>query len=120
MSTFDRLKRTEEGQRFLSARSYQEAMQVLEENPDWFLTVVMGAEFAAVVKAVDAFVSADTWAECKRVVTEHPELLTDVADGMLADFVRKQEDPAKAHILEGRHRLLVRCRAEGIEAVFGN
>lgn len=72
-------------------------------------------------QAVQAFINADTWAESRRVVEQHPELLGDEALDMLERAVataRAQGD-ADAERLFAEHRdLLRRCREAGVAQAF--
>jgi CHAT domain-containing protein/TPR repeat protein len=73
-----------------------------------------------IVEAIRDFVNAETWEESRRIVEErHKVLLTDVADQVFADLLQEyQGDENVVHNLIKHRDLLVRCRIEGIDAVF--
>jgi CHAT domain-containing protein/tetratricopeptide (TPR) repeat protein len=110
--------------RLMSVRSERELMELLAEHPELMplleqmMVQVQGQEQALLLKAVDAFVNADSWAESRSVVEAHPELLTDEADALLAQLIEAQDDGRATRILEEHRRLLARCRAEGVDAAF--
>ena len=73
------------------------------------------------LNALQAFITADTWAGSRRVVEEHPELLTDEADalmGQLIEGVLAQGNTDAARVFEEHRALLHRCREVGLEAAF--
>ncbi|MGD9525357.1 MAG: CHAT domain-containing protein [Pseudonocardia sp.] len=75
----------------------------------------------ALLPTVHAFISADTWPASRRVVDEHPELLNDVADRVLARLEREARDegqPDFADMLGMHRRLLQRCREVGPQQAF--
>jgi CHAT domain-containing protein/predicted LPLAT superfamily acyltransferase len=107
--------------RLMSVRSEQELMQLLAEHPELMPVLEqMMEEQTVMMKAIDAFVNAETWAESKQVVEANPELLSDEADALLAQLIEAQEDERAVHILEEHRQLLARCRVEGIDAAFGD
>ncbi|KPL21530.1 MAG: hypothetical protein AMJ93_09430 [Anaerolineae bacterium SM23_84] len=65
-----------------------------------------------------AFIRAENWAESKRIVAQHPELLTDEADVLLAQLITVQTDERAVSWLTGHRELLRHCRAEGVDAAF--
>ncbi|WP_448591613.1 CHAT domain-containing protein, partial [Thermoflexus hugenholtzii] len=69
-------------------------------------------------QAILAFLQARTWSESRRVVEEHPELLSDEADALLGQLIAAQEDASARRDLEERRALLRRCREVGIESAF--
>ena len=74
-----------------------------------------------VLAAVHMFVSADTWTDSRQVVDEHPELLSDVADRVLARLEREagaEGQPEFADLLRTHRRLLERCRRIGVREAF--
>jgi len=73
------------------------------------------------LNALQAFITADTWAGSRRVVEEHPELLTDEADALLGQLIegaRAQGDENATRLFEEHRALLRRCREAGVEAAF--
>ncbi len=69
-------------------------------------------------QAILAFLQARTWSESRRVVEEHPELLSDEADALLGQLIAAQEDANARRYLEEHRALLRRCREVGIESAF--
>jgi len=67
-----------------------------------------------ITEAVWAFVKARSPAEGKQIVKAYRHLLlTDAADAVLANLLTQKRNNEKAtRILEGRRRLLMRCRRE--------
>ncbi len=73
------------------------------------------------LRALMAFIQADTWAESRRVVEQHPELLSDEADELLAqrvELARAQGNEDAVHLLEEHRVLLRRCREVGVARAF--
>ncbi|MGB0386175.1 MAG: tetratricopeptide repeat protein [Ardenticatenaceae bacterium] len=77
-----------------------------------------------VYEAVLAFVQADNWAHCKRLVqTQAHLLLTGAADRVLASWLKQSQSKGDAHgthTFEEYRRLLANCRREGIHAAFAD
>ena len=69
-------------------------------------------------QAILAFLQARTWSESRRVVEEHPELLSDEADALLGQLIAAQEDANARRYLEEHRALLRRCREVGVERAF--
>ncbi len=70
---------------------------------------------------LQSFINARTWAESRRIVEQHPELLGDDADALLGgllDTARGQGDEDAARVLEEHRALLRRCREAGIPRAF--
>jgi hypothetical protein len=64
-----------------------------------------------------AFIQADNWDESRRMVEEHPELLTDNALKIMASLIEQahqKEDQQAERIFEQHRTLLQRCRDVGI------
>jgi len=75
----------------------------------------------ALLPTVHAFVAADSWSASRRIVDEHPELLDDVADRVLARLEREARDERQgdfAEMLATHRRLLRRCREVGARQAF--
>jgi tetratricopeptide (TPR) repeat protein len=75
----------------------------------------------ALLPTVHAFVSADTWSASRRVVDDHPELLGDAADRVLARLEREARDEDQrdfAEMLSTHRRLLRRCSEVGPQRAF--
>jgi hypothetical protein len=65
------------------------------------------------------FVSASSWAESRRVVEQHRELLTAEADAPLGRVLEQYRNDSRAVQMLTEHRdLLRRCREEGIDTAF--
>jgi hypothetical protein len=60
------------------------------------------------------FINAPSWAESRRIVEAHSELLSDEADALLGRLLEQYAGEAQAvRILEEHRGLLRRCRARG-------
>jgi len=73
------------------------------------------------IEVLQAFLTADTWAESRRIVEAHPELLTDAADallGRMVDAAREKGDERAVRLFEEHRALLRRCREAGVEQAF--
>ncbi len=73
------------------------------------------------LRAIEAFIQADTWDGSRRVVEQHPELLTDEAEEVLAQLVRlarAQGNEDAVQIFEEHRALLRRCREVGVARAF--
>jgi hypothetical protein len=112
--------------RQMAERAQQEMERLREEDPERYRQLEEAArqameEAAPLLQAVQEFVEARTWAESRRVVEGHPELLTSEADGLLGRLVgtaRAQGDENGVHVFEEHRALLRRCREVGIERAF--
>ena len=70
-----------------------------------------------------AFIQADTWDQSRRIVEQHPELLTDETDALLEQLIeaaRMQEDENAQRTFEQHRVLLLRCREVGTERAFAD
>jgi CHAT domain-containing protein len=88
----------------LREATMEEMLQVLEASP--------------LLQALWAFITAETWAESKRIVEENSELLTEEADSLLGLLISMWEDEDAIRILKEHRELLRRCREVGIERAF--
>ncbi len=73
------------------------------------------------LETIFAFIQAETWAESRRIVEEHPELLSDEADGLLGQLIeaaRELGEGDAVRLLEEHRALLRRCREVGVERAF--
>src|SRR5438552_3973282 len=71
----------------------------------------------ALLETLARFLSAPTREVAQRVVTEHPELLTESIEATLTKMVtgaRTRGDVAMAGVFEDRLKLLRRCHERGI------
>ncbi|MCL4299210.1 MAG: CHAT domain-containing protein [Anaerolineae bacterium] len=75
-----------------------------------------------IIKAVLAFIKAQTPEESQRIIRTHADkLLTNFADQILMGLLMQaRSDPNVVQVLKERRALLARCRKEGIEDVFPN
>jgi len=64
------------------------------------------------------WVQTPTWADSQTYLENHPELLTDEAEQVLARLSEVQEDEGARRTLDEHLALLRRCRAEGMAAAF--
>ncbi|MCS7290913.1 MAG: CHAT domain-containing protein [Roseiflexus sp.] len=70
---------------------------------------------------LEQFINARTWDESRRILEQHPELFSPVADMLLERLsaaFRAQGDENAQRILEEHRALLRRCRKVGIEQAF--
>lgn len=74
----------------------------------------------ALLEALDAFTSAASWRQAKRVVEMHPELLSEKVDALLRALIARQKDRRIIRALRAHREMLARCRSEGIEAAFAD
>jgi len=76
------------------------------------------------VETLLTLLDAESWAESKRIVENHRDLLlTDTADATLAYWLgeyRKGNNENAIRTLEVHRKLLIRCRREGIDAAFAD
>ena len=79
------------------------------------------ADPLALAQALQDFIQAPTWDESRRVLEEHPELLTDEADSLLtqlANAARAQGDEDAVRLFEEHRALLRRSRQVGVAQAF--
>ncbi|MGB9724265.1 MAG: CpXC domain-containing protein, partial [Chloroflexia bacterium] len=75
----------------------------------------------SMAQTLQQFIQADTWAESRRILEAHPELLSAEADALLEQLVQAalaQGDENARRIFEEHRALLRRCREVGIEQAF--
>ena len=115
----------EAAMRQLASEAQAELERLRTEDPETYAKleekVKQASEAAPLAQTLFAFVSADTWAESRRIVEAHPELLTDDADSLLEQLIesaRAQNDANAVRIFEEHRALLRRCRDAGIEQAF--
>ena len=74
------------------------------------------------LRELQAFIQARTWAASRRVLADHPELLSDEADDVLSQLIvtthEYEEERDTERILTEHRDLLRRCREVGIEQAF--
>lgn len=74
------------------------------------------------LRELQAFIQARTWAATRRVLADHPELLSDEADDVLSQLIasaRESEEGGDTERILTEHRdLLRRCREVGVEQAF--
>ncbi|MBN1483898.1 MAG: tetratricopeptide repeat protein [Chloroflexia bacterium] len=70
------------------------------------------------LKTLRAFLLAGTWNESRRIVEEHPELLSDRVDAMIGQMLAALEESPARSLLEAHCTLLRRCREVGVGAAF--
>ena len=75
-----------------------------------------------IAEAVESFINAQTWEECKRIVEAKRDLLlTDAADQVFASALEQYRDDANiTQFLEDHRDLLMRCQHDGIEIAFAD
>ncbi len=67
--------------------------------------------------AIDAYLRAGNPSELRRALREHPDLMTDTADGLLEAFAQDQAGGAR-QMVEARLGFLRRCRTMGVAQAF--
>ena len=74
------------------------------------------------ILAVQSFVNSSSWADAKKIVEEHKQLLlTKEADQILNEMEAKYSRSIwgnEVWVIEEHHKLLNACRTDGIEAAF--
>lgn len=72
----------------------------------------------SIFAAFQEFITAPNWADSRRVLEQHPELLSDQADALLEQLAQAQENPQLRQMVEEHHALLRRCREVGVQLAF--
>jgi CHAT domain-containing protein len=70
-----------------------------------------------------AFIQAETWAESRRILEAHPELLSEEADELIKQLIenaQQEKDEEKATLLNNHRIILNQSRKFGIESAFNN
>jgi hypothetical protein len=72
--------------------------------------------------AVVEFVGAETWAESRAILDDHPDLLlSDEVDGVFAALIEaNRANSAAVEIIEQCRDLLAACRRDGVDRAFDN
>jgi hypothetical protein len=73
------------------------------------------------LETISAFIQAKTWDEKRRIVEQHPELLTDEADALLGQLItaaQEQGNENTRQLVEQHRTLLHRCREMGTAQAF--
>ena len=73
------------------------------------------------IARLESFLQARTWGDSRQILLDHPDLLGDGADEMLAqlsDAAHEQGNESARHVLEEHRSLLARCRQVGVDAAF--
>ncbi len=103
-------------------RSPEDLERLLSERPDLRQRLEEAARRAAgavpLLQTLQEFIQASTWAESRRILEAHPELLADEADTLLGMLIQAQEDEDARRYLEEHRALLRRCREVGIPRAF--
>lgn len=72
----------------------------------------------AILSAFEGLLTAPIWADARRFLEQHPELLSDEADALLEQVVQSLEDAPQRQSIEEYRILLRRCHEVGVEAAF--
>src|SRR5512135_744644 len=72
------------------------------------------------LRAIRKFVAAKTWSGSKRILEQHPELLSDKADAFLVHLIAEQTNEHVIQVLSQHRELLRRCRDVGLDAAFAH
>jgi tetratricopeptide (TPR) repeat protein len=81
----------------------------------------VSAEQNALAETLEQFLKATTWEASQRILEEHPELLTDAADLLLAESIdthHQAQDADTEGVLIEHRELLQDARHNGISAAF--
>jgi len=110
----------------VAAQASEALTQLKREDPETFRQIEAQARLALdgtppLLQTLQTFIFAETWADSRRVLEAHLELLEQETDDILGQLVKnaragKDEETAR-HIQEHRE-LLRRCREQGLEAAF--
>ncbi|MCS6849239.1 MAG: hypothetical protein RMN52_16165 [Anaerolineae bacterium] len=95
----------------------------LERDPQLATDLRDFVESNSLLQALEAFIGAETWGESQRVLEQHPELLSDEALATLDQLIaaaRAQGDVKVEQRFTEHRDLLQRCRAAGVQVVFGD
>jgi len=76
------------------------------------------SDLERLVQTLLTFIQARTWPESRRVVEQHPELLTPAADDLLAQLAAAQDDEGARQLVEEHRALLRRCRQVDVAQAF--
>ncbi len=107
-------------------RAAAELARLQEEDPQRFAEMQaamrsMAKEAAPLLPLIEQFIQAETWDQTRRVVEQHPELLSDEADRLMATLIeaaRVQGDDQAVQMFDEHRNLLRRCREAGVARAF--
>ncbi|MCB9137703.1 MAG: tetratricopeptide repeat protein [Caldilineaceae bacterium] len=107
----------------IEINSPEDLEQLLAQRPDLAerFAAAMQEAVPPLLQALNDFIRADSWPESRRIVQEHPDLLSDQADGLLVQAVDRAgtDGNEQAATIYAEHlALLRRCRAVGVEEAF--
>ncbi len=122
----------EEGTRFAEALEarYRALREAARQAREMGLSLEAALQMAALMEredienllqALQRFLTAPTWAETRRVLEAHPELLSDAALALLERLLeeaRQQRDADLVRLLEQHRDLLRRAREVGLDRAF--
>ena len=108
------------------ARAAQESLEALRrEDPEAYRRLEEAAremmQATPLLNTLQQFIQARTWADSRRILEQHPELLSDESDNLLARLIaaaREQGEEDGERLLAEHRDLLRRCRVVGIERAF--
>jgi hypothetical protein len=100
-----------------AAQMEQQVERLREEDPEAYRQLEQAAQL---LPTLQAFLDADNWADSRRVLEQHPELLGDEADALLGQMIAAQDDEDAIAYLEQHRELLRRCRQVGVEQAFAD
>ena len=109
----------------LGERIGRHTERLRDEDPEAYRELEEAAQQATeampLFRVLSQFVEAETWGGSRRVVEEHPELLSDDADlllGQLAERARSRDDARAVGLFDEHRTLLRRCREVGVRQAF--
>jgi hypothetical protein len=110
----------------VAAQAAEELERLRREDPEAYQELEAEAREALagaspVLRALQAFIFAETWDASRHVVEAHPELLGDEVDALLGQLIesaQEQGDDDTLRVLEEHRALLRRCRQAGVDAAF--
>jgi tetratricopeptide (TPR) repeat protein len=72
----------------------------------------------SIITTIQEFLATQTSPDLRRVLEQHPELLSDETDDILESLAHGLEKPQAQRVVEEHRALLRRCREVGIERAF--
>ncbi|HNU06073.1 MAG TPA: tetratricopeptide repeat protein, partial [Anaerolineae bacterium] len=110
----------------MAERVATELARLQAEDPERFaeLEAAIGSlmqETAPLLPLIKQFIQAESWNASRRIVEQHPELLSDEADELLEVLIASahvQNDNRAVQMFEEHRSLLRRCREAGIARAF--
>ncbi|MCO5382621.1 MAG: hypothetical protein NHB15_11415 [Methanosarcina barkeri] len=71
-----------------------------------------------IIKVVEAFLNISNANDARRIMEQHPELLSEEADSMLIDLCKTAPSEKVNKLILNRRNVLAYCREVGIDQAF--